>query len=83
MDEHRSTIRRQTSRRGKIQFDRTREIAVTVRNLSATGAMLEMSELNSRGDIPKEFTLHISDKSHQRNCKIVWLQPPKMGVRFL
>ena len=55
-------------------------INATVKNLSDSGAMLEVASIL---DIPNEFTLVIETDQFKRQCKIVWRQPTKLGVRFV
>jgi hypothetical protein len=64
---------------GAIVFNRAGAIDATVRNLSASGAMLEVESVL---DIPSEFQLNIKADSFRRNCRIMWRQPRRLGVRF-
>ncbi|HEY3663795.1 MAG TPA: PilZ domain-containing protein [Chthoniobacterales bacterium] len=54
----------------------------TVRDLSATGAAIEFTELVSLIPIKKAFTLIIPDDRLQLPCRIVWQRDYRMGVTF-
>jgi hypothetical protein len=34
-------------------------------------------------DIPNEFELNIKADNIRRNCKVVWRQPRRLGIRFV
>ena len=65
---------------GKIEFNGGGSIDATVRNLSGTGAQLQVASVL---DIPGDFTLHIQADHLKRRCQIVWRQPTRIGVRFV
>ena len=75
--EHRVDRRRRVLRAGTIEFDGG-VIDCTVRNLSSTGAMLEVE---SPDGIPSRFTLILSD-GHHSPCQIMWSKPKRIGVAF-
>jgi hypothetical protein len=54
-------------------------IDCTVRNLSTTGALLELS---SAVRIPAEFTLVIPGDGLHLPCAVVWRTEYRMGVHF-
>ena len=80
MNDVRSNPRRRILKSGKIGFNRGAVIDATVRNLSETGALLHVESVL---DIPDDFTLLIEADNFKRQCKIVWRQPTKIGVRFV
>jgi hypothetical protein len=55
------------------------EVDCTVRNLSTTGALLELSNLVR---LPKEFTLVVPEDGLRLPCAIVWRTEYRMGVHF-
>jgi len=81
MDERRAPIpRMRTFKSGLIAFNRAGGITATVKNFTETGAMLEVPSIVG---IPDEFTLVIAADHFKRECKIVWRQQTRIGVRFL
>jgi hypothetical protein len=49
-----------------------------VRNISLGGACLEV-----HGQIPQNSFELVFDRDHsRRSCRVVWRQPPRMGVQF-
>ena len=52
----------------------------TIRDLSATGAALGISELS--GKIPATFNLIIPDDGLKLPCRVVWRTEFKIGVAF-
>ena len=79
MEEKRSHQRHRTLKAGTIAFNRDAGISCMVRNLSDSGACLEVA--NHIG-IPEAFTLVIeSDHLHQ-HCHIVWRKEKRIGVAF-
>jgi len=78
-DEHRTAPRRRLLKAGRISFGGGAAIDCTVRNLSETGAALEVT---SPVGIPERFTLVIeADHSHLR-CRVVWRKEKRIGVHF-
>jgi len=51
----------------------------TIRNLSTTGALLEVS---SSVRIPAEFTLFVPSDGLRLPCALVWRTEYRMGVHF-
>jgi hypothetical protein len=51
-----------------------------VRDLSVTGAALEISELS--GKIPESFNLIIPDEGLKLPCRVVWRNIFRIGVAF-
>jgi hypothetical protein len=75
-DEQRIAARHRVLKRGTIEFGGG-GIDCTVRNMSATGAALEVA---SPIGIPARFTL-VSDGNHLP-CRIVWRKEKRIGVTF-
>ena len=75
---HRIAPRRRTLKAGSIQFAGS-GIDCTVRNLSETGAALEvLSPLY----VPDRFTLVVETAQVERPCHIVWRKQRRIGVAF-
>ena len=80
MEEHRNSQRHRTFKGGTISFDRFAGIDCLVRNISDSGACLDV---DTPVGIPEIFTLVIKPERVQRECQVVWRMPHKIGVRFL
>ena len=78
MDEHRVAARHRVLKAGTISFAGG-GIDCTVRNLSETGAALEVI---TPLFIPDRFTLVIPTDQLMRPCHIVWRKEKRMGVAF-
>jgi len=78
MDETRITPRRRTLKAGTIEFSGG-GIDCTVRNISATGAALEVV---TPLFIPDRFTLFVPSEQLKRPCHIVWRKEKRIGVTF-
>ncbi|TMJ49441.1 MAG: PilZ domain-containing protein [Alphaproteobacteria bacterium] len=78
MDEHRVAARHRVLKAGTISFGGD-GIDCTVRNLSETGAALEVI---TPLFIPDRFTLIIPTDQLRRPCHIVWRKEKRMGVAF-
>jgi hypothetical protein len=76
MEEQRLAARQRVLKAGTIEFGGG-AISCTVRNLSATGAALDVA---SPLGIPVQFTL-VSDGNHIP-CRIVWRKEKRIGVTF-
>jgi hypothetical protein len=79
MTEQRKVIRRRVLKRGTIAFNRAGGISCTVRNVSATGACLEVE---SPLGIPDVFTLVIESDHETHPCQVVWRSEKRLGVSF-
>lgn len=77
-DEHRVSPRRRLLKTGRIAFGGA-TIDCTVRNLSETGAALEVS---SPVGIPVNFTLMINSGHINVPCRVVWRKGTRIGVHF-
>jgi len=78
MNEHRIAPRRRMLKAGTIEFGGG-AIDCTVRNLSETGAALEVV---SPLFIPDRFTLFVASEQMKRPCHIVWRKEKRIGVAF-
>ena len=78
VNEHRTASRRRLLKAGKISFGGG-AIDCTVRNLSETGAALEVS---SPVGIPEQFTLVIEADHIHVPCRVVWRKDTRIGVHF-
>jgi hypothetical protein len=74
-----SAPRQRMFKAGKIAFNRAAAINGTVKNLSASGAMIEVESVIG---IPDEFTLLIEADQFRRECRVMWRKPTRIGVRF-
>ena len=79
MPEQRTPQRHRVLKTGTIAFDRATGIDCVVRNVSNTGANLEVA---SPVGIPDVFTLIIPKDGVTRLCEIAWRSARRVGVRF-
>jgi hypothetical protein len=78
MNEHRAAPRHRVLKAGTISFGGG-AIDCTVRNLSETGAALDVV---TPLFIPDRFTLVVQSEQLNRPCHIVWRKEKRMGVAF-
>ena len=78
MDEHRAAPRRRVLKAGTISFGGG-AIDCIVRNISATGAALEVT---TPLFIPDRFTLLIPGDQSKHQCRIAWRKEKRIGVVF-
>lgn len=78
MNDHRTAPRRRMFKAGTIESGGG-GIDCTVRNLSETGAQLEVI---SPLYIPDRFTLYIHSDDFKRRCHVVWRREKRIGVEF-
>src|SRR5215470_5248494 len=76
--ENRRAQRFRVFKAGTIEFSGN-SIPCTVRNLSASGAALE---INSPLWFPDRFILGIASDGSQRSCHVVWRREKRIGVAF-
>lgn len=79
-DESRRSPRRRILKGATIVFGNgnfTRKCLV--KNLSETGALLEME---SSDGVPNQFRLVFEDKSQDRVCDVAWRTTKRLGVKF-
>ena len=79
VDEHRIATRRRFLKAGRISFGGGAAFDCTVRNLSETGAALEVI---SPVGIPERFTLVVEADHRHLPCRIVWRKEKRIGVHF-
>ena len=77
--EQRLSERRRTFKGGSISLNGQAAIDCLVRNLSTTGACLEIKSPNG---IPNTFRLLIKPEILVRRCEVIWKTDHKIGVRF-
>jgi hypothetical protein len=78
MTNKRAVPRLRVLKAGTIMFGGA-GIDCTVRNLSETGAALEVVSVVG---IPTEFSLVIQSGNINRNCRVVWRKMNRIGVAF-
>ena len=78
MDERRDKARHRVLKAGTIEFGGG-AIDCTVRNLSDTGAALDVT---SPVGIPDRFTLFVQADGTSLSCTVVWRKEKRIGVRF-
>ena len=79
MQKPRTSPRQRTLKTGTISFDHAAGIDCVVRNISKTGACLEVA---SPVGIPNDFTLIIKTDHAMRLCHVVWRTARRIGVHF-
>ncbi|MEO6840976.1 MAG: PilZ domain-containing protein [Bradyrhizobium sp.] len=77
MEQKRAALRQRVLKAGIIEFNGG-TIDCTVRNISETGAALEVA---SPVGIPPEFKLLISG-TRSRHCQVMWHKENRIGVAF-
>ena len=77
-DEHRIAPRRRVLKAGSISFGGG-VIDCTVRNISDTGAALEVA---TPLYIPDKFVLIVQADGLKRPCQVVWRKERRIGVTF-
>jgi hypothetical protein len=77
MEDRRRSFRIRALKSGKILLG-VHHVSCTIRNLSETGACLEVQ---TPYGIPPKFAFRMPDQS-VRACKIVWARDTRLGVQF-
>jgi hypothetical protein len=80
MSENRRNARLRTYKGGSIIFGVAAAIDCIIRNMSDTGAALEVE---SPVGVPDEFTLLIKPEFVKRNCQVAWRSANRIGVQFV
>ena len=75
---HASRLR--TFKGGLIIFALAPPVNCLIRNLSETGAVLDVER---PGDIPDEFSLLIKPEFVKRNCRVAWRSAKHIGIQFV
>jgi len=78
MANRRKVTRRRTFKTGTIILGKKAHLPCTVRDLSDSGANLEVQ---ATFEIPSMFLLGMPGRS-PRSCKVIWRTASKLGVRF-
>lgn len=79
MDEGRRAARHRVLKAGTITFSGGAGISCTVRNLSDTGAALDVI---SPIGIPQQFVLVMEADKSSRQCRVIWRKERRIGVTF-
>jgi hypothetical protein len=79
MEERRKSPRRRVLKGGTIALERGGAVSCTVRNLSESGACIEVG---SPLGIPESFNLVIASDHVTRPCRIMWRSDRRIGVAF-
>jgi hypothetical protein len=77
--DQRSKHRKQTFKFGIITCGANRRILSVVKNISMTGALIEV---DNALEIPDEFTLTIESESAVRACRVAWKKAKQIAVNF-
>jgi hypothetical protein len=77
--ERRAAPRHKVLKGGTIAFDDGNDLACTVRNISSTGAALDLASMAS---LPPSFMLVIERDQFVRRCHPVWSNDRRIGVAF-
>ena len=73
--------RKRVLKAGTIVFNNgLATISATVKNISESGALLEVESIIG---VPDRFILFIKADGFKRECRIVWSQARRIGIRFL
>ena len=79
-DNKRTAPRQRTLKGGLIVLpNKMSTFECTIRNLSETGALLELA---STLGIPQRFTLRMDDGSPEREVSVAWRTDRRLGVHF-
>lgn len=76
--DNRKSARRNVWRAARISFLR-RSMTCMVRDVSATGASIEASDLSA---IPDIFKMRMEMESAERRCAVVWRKKTRLGIEF-
>jgi hypothetical protein len=79
MTERRRAARQGGFKAGKIESGQAGGVRCMIRNISSTGAFLELA---APTDLPDKFVLVVLSDHRQRNCEVVWRQRHRFGVAF-
>ena len=79
MIEKRAAPRHRVLKRGTLAFSGGGGLDCTVRNISQTGARIDIA---SPVGVPEVFTLVIETDDFMRRCRAVWSSDRQIGVAF-
>jgi hypothetical protein len=75
--EKRRAPRLRTFKGGSISFGSAWDVDCIIRNMSKTGACLEV-----QAHVPDRFSLLIKPELIKRTCEVAWRSAGRIGVRF-
>ncbi len=79
-EEHRRAARRRTLKGATIVYgEGTFTVKCLVKNLSDTGALIEVESTN---EVPNTFRLVFEDRSVDRRCTVAWRSEKRLGIHF-
>ena len=81
MTETRSAPRFRVEKHAKIE-DGTFNVTCIVRDLSLTGAAVEVTDLDTK-HIPATFTLIVPEDGLKLSCRLVWRGAFRIGLTFV
>ena len=79
MTERRRAARQGGFKAGMIESGQAGGVRCMIRNISSTGAFLELA---APTDLHDKFVLVVLSDHRQRNCEVVWRQRHRFGVAF-
>jgi PilZ domain len=79
MTDRRKITRERALRGAVIEFHPVGEARCMIRNISSTGALLEMG---SPVALPNKFVLAVLSNHTRRHCRVVWRDRNRLGVAF-
>ena len=79
MSDRRKITRERALRAAIIEFRPVGEARCMIRNISSTGALLEMG---SPVALPNKFILAVLSNHTRRHCRVVWRDRNRLGVAF-
>ena len=82
MPEPRKSQRIRTFKGGSILFGTAPAIECLIRNMSKTGACLEIVSPSGPAAVPDRFALFIKSENLKRFCQVAWRSGRRLGVRF-
>jgi hypothetical protein len=80
MDEQRRSPRQRSFKGGTISFGTYPSVDCIIRNISDTGARLEV---HGAAVIPDQFMLLIKPELLKRSCRVAWRDNQSIGVQFV
>lgn len=80
MIDKRTNQRHRVLKAGKISFGQAGIIDCVVRNMSDTGARLEVESVVG---IPDSFNLMICADRYAKQCRVVWRKEKQIGIKFV
>jgi hypothetical protein len=78
--DRRFSARHKTLKGGSIMFGLAPPVECVIRNMSESGAAVEVKNVMA---IPDDFQLLIKPELRKRHCQVVWRKHDLLGVRFV